>query len=120
MSSEAMSAACRFEFEFCINCPTVEMCRQPINEGAKRASMDSFLMNSVLETGVGAPIVLAIIFRAVCHRAGVRVNVAVLDGGSDCVVWPEVRIRLMFESFGVLLHLNDPLDQGIWARVAIA
>lgn len=52
--------------------------------------MDAFLMNSVLETGVGAPIVLAIIFRAVCHRAGVRVHLAVLDGGSDCVVWPEV------------------------------
>ena len=58
--------------------------------------MDSFLMNSVLETGVGAPIVLAILFRAVCKRAGVSVNLSVLDGGSDCVVWPEVLTLPLF------------------------
>lgn len=68
------------------------MYRQPLKGGSKRGNMDAFLMNSVLETGVGAPIVLAIIFRAVCKRAGVRVNLSVLDGGSDCVVWPEVRL----------------------------
>lgn len=67
-------------------------CRQPLtHKGAQRVNMDAFLMNIVLETGVGAPIVLAIVFRAVCQRAGVSVNLSVLDGGSDCVVWPEVR-----------------------------
>jgi hypothetical protein len=51
--------------------------------------MDAFLMNAVLETGAGAPIVLAILFRCVCRAAGVPVCVAVLDGGSDCVIWPK-------------------------------
>lgn len=50
---------------------------------------DAFLMHSILMSGRGAPIALAVLFQAVCNRAGVSLDIAVTDGGSQCVTWPQ-------------------------------
>lgn len=50
---------------------------------------DAFLMHSILMSGRGAPIALAVLFQAVCSRAGVSLGIAVTDGGSQCVTWPQ-------------------------------
>lgn len=50
---------------------------------------DAFLMHSVLTEGRGAPVVLAVLFQAVCRHAGVPLGIAVTESGSQCVTWPQ-------------------------------
>lgn len=50
---------------------------------------DAFLMHRILMSGRGAPIALAVLCQAVCHHAGVSLGIAITDGGSQCVTWPQ-------------------------------
>eukprot|EP00892_Ulva_mutabilis_P006096 jgi/Ulvmu1/3859/UM018_0078.1 len=63
--------------------------RHGLKHWTGRDTPDAFLMHRILTSGRGAPIALAVLCQAVCHRAGVSLGVAVTDGGSQCVTWPQ-------------------------------
>jgi hypothetical protein len=49
----------------------------------------SFLISAAIDRGRGSAVTMTLLFREVCRRAGLKVAVAAMAGGTFFVVWPE-------------------------------